>query len=168
MSGMRRHLHLALAAPLLLSSGACGDPVNVNGSYTVALTNGANGCGFQNWREGDTAQGVPLSITQNGAEVSGVVGNSPAALLLLAALGSSTFAGSVSGSRLDLWIYGTRPSTKGSCSYTLNAHVSASLSGDFLAGSIDYLTSTNGSPDCGTLTGCKTTQQLNGTRPPTR
>lgn len=59
-----------------------------------------------------------------------------------------------------------RAMNQGNCAYSYKARMSGNVDGDNLSGNIDYTTSTNGAPDCGALQGCKTTQQFNGTRPP--
>ena len=43
---------LALAS--LLALAACTSPADVAGTYTIALTNRANGCNLQNWTVGET------------------------------------------------------------------------------------------------------------------
>jgi hypothetical protein len=83
-----------------------------------------------------------------------------------ATLGSHTFTGDVSGNDISLKLFGTRSYTQSSCAYTINATLSGTLAGDALAGQILYTTSTNSSPDCGTIQGCKSTQAYNGSRPP--
>jgi hypothetical protein len=149
----------------LLGAAACGDPVNVSGNYMVTLTNGANACSFPMWTVGNTTANVPFTITQNGGDVSGVVGG-VAGVYVTFVLGSATFTGKVNGASLDLTLYGKNAMSQGSCAYTINARLLGNVMGDFLSGSIDYTAATNGAPDCGALTGCKTTQQYNGTRPP--
>ena len=48
----------------------------------------------------------------------------------------------------------------------LNGVIDASLKGDVLQGEIDYRGVTNKNPDCGSLEGCLSFQDFNGTRPP--
>jgi hypothetical protein len=149
---------------------ACGgSPANVAGSYTVAITNGMNGCGFQNWTVGAQSTNIGVTVAQGDpdpsaatADVTGLTGS-----YLDAVLGSHTYTGSVDGNELRLKLYGTRSYTSGNCAYTINSSLAATLTGDALAGSIAYTSSTNGSPDCATIQGCTSTQQFNGTRPPT-
>ena len=149
-----------------LAAGCSSDPVNVEGSYTVAITNGDNGCEFVGFTEGNTAQDIGLAVTQAGSEAQAEVTGTLASGLLDVVLGSHTFEGRVDGSDLDLQIIGSTPFTQGNCAYTINATVNASLDGDVLIGTIDYTAKTNQNPDCGTKTTCKTTQSFNGTRPP--
>src|SRR5262245_41651647 len=144
----------------------CGSDVNVAGNYTVAVTNGENGCNLQNWTVGNSASGIPLMITQNGTALTATVNGLTGTYLNLV-LGSSTFNGTVSGNDLNLRLVGTRAGNTGSCAYTINANVSAVLNSDVLQGSIDYVPQTNQSIDCGVLDSCQSVQAFNGTRPPT-
>jgi hypothetical protein len=162
-----RTIAWALAAGLAVAAGACSsDPVDAAGTYTVAITNGPNGCGFEQWTEGDQATGIGMVITQDGADVQATVQGLTGAYLDLV-LGSHVFVGTVDGNDLDLEIIGTRSATQGNCTYTVTARVNAELSGDALSGTIDYVTVTNHHPECGTKESCASQQLFNGTRPPT-
>jgi hypothetical protein len=163
----KRILHASLLLCAAVAS-ACGgdDPADVAGSYTIALTNGDNGCEFGNYQEGDTAQGVGLELTQNGGAVTGDVTGVVATTYLDLVLGSHTFTGDVGGTELDLGIVGTVPFRKDSCDYTVDATLSATIDGDVLVGTIDYSARTDGSNDCGVLEACHTVVSFNGTRPP--
>ncbi len=158
-----------LAFTLLLGACGGGDPADVAGDYTVSLTSRENGCGFANWTEGDTATGIPVVITQDAEEPSNAtaVVNGAAGLYLDVVLGSRTYTGEVDGSSMHLTLFGTNSATQGNCTYTVNSEIDATLDGDVLEGDILYHTSTNSSPDCGTLEGCESRQEFNGTRPPT-
>ena len=152
-----------------VAAGCSSDPVNVEGSYSVAITNGDNGCDFVGFTEGNTAQNIGITVTQAGSEAQAEVSGSIASGLLDIVLGSHTFEGTVDGADLDLKIIGGTPFTQGeNCAYTINAAVHASLDGDVLIGTIDYTAKTNENPDCGSKTTCKTTQSFNGTRPPSK
>jgi hypothetical protein len=63
--------------------------------------------------------------------------------------------------------FGTRSFTSGDCAFTIKSTAQLELSGDALAGSIEYTPVTNGSPACGELEQCVSEQLLSGTRPPT-
>ena len=158
-----RYLFIASLAALLLAG--CSEPADVAGDYSMAITNGQNGCNFDNWTMGDSSTDIGVTITQNediaSAEVRGLVGG-----FLSLWLGSNLFRGEVSGSSLALTLFGTTSRTQGSCSYTINSELDATLDGDLLHGRLYYHSSTNGSPDCGVLEGCVSVQDFNGTRPP--
>ncbi len=148
----------------------CGDdepgaPVDVSGSYTVAVTAGDNGCEFDNWMEGNSTPNIPLTMTQNGAEatadIEGLVGG-----WLDLVLGSSEYTGLVDGNHLELTLYGTTNGTTGNCTWTVNSTLDATLEGDFLEGELRNTKATNGNPDCTPFEGCVSRQSLNGTRPP--
>lgn len=148
--------------------GGCGDPApaDVAGTYTINLTNGANGCNLANWTEGNTSTGIPVVITQTDASASAEV-MGLAAVALDVALASHVFTGEVDGDDLHLAITGTRSATSGNCTYTYNALLDAALAGDVLTGTISYEAATNDNSDCAALEGCASVQNFNGTRPPT-
>ena len=160
-----KHLNwLAVVGALVVA--ACGDdPVDVTGSYTVALTNRENGCNFQNWAVGDTTQGVGVDITQSAdqasASVQGVAGG-----FLDLWLGGHVFSGTVDGNDVRLTIVGTRAGSMGACAFTYDAEITGTLTGDALQGNLRYKAKTNGAPDCGALTGCESRQEFSGARPP--
>src|SRR5262249_48772367 len=79
-------------------------------------------------------------------------------------LGGHSFTGKITGSDLDLHLFGTRSNTAGNCTYTLNAGIRAAVSGNTLTGQIDYTSATNGNPDCSTIEKCDSFQDLIGTR----
>lgn len=143
----------------------CGSTADVAGEYTIALTNRANGCMFDNWTEGDTTTGVALTVTQNGEAVTASVGGVSGAALDLV-LASHEFIGSIDGEHMDLRITGERAASMGACAYTLNADVAADIDGDTLTGTITYRPQTNGASDCNYLNTCSNVQAFNGTRPP--
>ena len=162
---MKQALFGVCAAFLIVSSSACGSPANVAGSYAVNLTNKDNGCQFANWTVGAMTSNVPITITQAGGEVTANV-TGVAGTYLTVVLGSASFTGTIDGSSLSLKLFGTRSATKENCAYTINASLDAASSGDLIEGKINYESATNGSPDCGALQGCVTSQAFNGTRPP--
>lgn len=150
---------------VLLTLVACGGDANVEGNYTVALTNGTNGCAIASLEQGQQATGIPVTIQQDGtnviAEVMGLSGIGLAALL-----GTGTFAGSVDGDDIKLTIVGTVNHSRGECVFTYNAELRGTLDGDTLAGEVLYRAATTDHPDCAPLAGCVTVQQYNGSRPP--
>lgn len=152
-------------ATLLFAVACDTEPADVAGDYSIALTNRANGCSFTDWEVGNTASNIPLTITQEEANVSGTVGGASGGLLNLW-LGSNVYQGTVTGDSVTMTIYGERSSTEGNCTYTINSTIDADLNGDILSGDIEYTAATNGNPDCGAIEGCVSLQEFNGTRPP--
>lgn len=149
---------------------ACGSdsspaPSDFSGNYSVAITNGQNGCGFSNWTVGNKSNGTPVTITQNGTSASADVGGVAQAYYDVI-LGAHVFQGSVSGSQLSAIIHGKNSFKKGNCTYQVTANLGATLSGDSISGTISYSTTTNGDPDCSTLENCSSTQSFAGSRPP--
>lgn len=162
---MRRTL-LVLGFSGLTALAGCGDdPVDVAGDYTVSVTNGENDCMFDGWMAGESATNINVSITQNGssatAEVTGGTG-----LWLEAVLGDNVFTGSVDGSHVELLLEGSTMGRVGTCDFTINATIDATLDGDFLEGVIRYEPQTDQSVDCETLSTCANVQEFNGNRPP--
>jgi hypothetical protein len=158
---------LAFLLPLL-GLGGCGSDdeftADVAGSYTIAITNGASSCSFDNWVEGKETSGIGLVMTQEGQKVSATLDGATGALFNLL-FGSADFDGTIKGSAVTLTNYGSRALQDGNCSYTYNATVTATQSKDAIEGTITYATKTNGNPDC-TAIECSAKQRFNGTRPP--
>lgn len=147
---------------------ACGDddePADVHGTYTLNTTNGPSTCPLENWMQGFMASGIPMTVMQDGSKVSADVGGAGAIFLNLYC-GNAHLEGTVSGSDLDLDLNGTRSLSSGSCAFTLDAHLDATVNNDALSGSITYSPNTNTSPDCAAVNACSARMNVNGTRPP--
>jgi len=142
-----------------------GPPADVHGTYTLNVTNGPSTCPLDGWTQGAVTMGVPLTVMQNGKSVSADVGGAGAVFLELWC-GGAHLSGSVSGSDVSLDLNGTRSLSSGSCAFTIDAHVSATLGNDSLSGSIVYVPNTNASPDCAAIRACSARMNLSGSRPP--
>ena len=108
----------AVLLPLLGLSGCGSDDeftADVAGSYTIAITNGASSCGFDNWVEGKVNSGIGLAITQDGQKVHATLDGATGALFKLL-FGSPDFDGTIKGSDLTLGNYGSRAAQSGNCS----------------------------------------------------
>src|SRR6185503_10847890 len=146
---------------LLICVAACGtDDANVAGNYSLVVTNGDNGCNFMNWTSGDSVT-ASVAVTQDQNNVTATVMGIPA-VLLEAAVGGHVFTGRISGDALILQLLGTRSNTTGNCTYTYNAELRATSSGDVLSGQINYVAATKGNPDCAGITNCRSFQDVNG------
>lgn len=158
----------ALLVALALGLSGCGDdPVDAAGDYSVNLTNGDNECMLDGWTAGETASGIPFRVQQDGADVTGTI-EGLVGTWVNATFGGRTFQGRVSGSHLDMTLFGTRSFAEGSCASTVNIDLDADLTGDVLVGVLRYTAQTNGSPDCPALLAtCANEQSFNGARPPT-
>lgn len=158
---------LVASLPILqaCSSSDSAPPADVHGNYTLNETNGPSTCPLQNWNQGASTSGIPVTLTQNGTSVSGDVGGAGAVFLDLYC-GNAHLEGTVSGSTLDLHLTGTRSLSSGSCAFTIDAHLVATVDNDALTGSITYAPNTNTSPDCAAIATCSARMNLNGTRPP--
>jgi hypothetical protein len=151
---------------LLAILGACSSsPANVAGDYTVAVTEKDNGCNLQNWTVGMSYTGVDVTITQSGGNATATV-NGLGGLGIAGVFGGNVFTGTVDGDHLDLKLLGTKSNNTGNCTYTYNGEIIATLTGDSLEGTLDIIGAGNGNPDCAGITGCKSFEDFNGTRPP--
>ncbi|MBN2575442.1 MAG: hypothetical protein JXP73_12835 [Deltaproteobacteria bacterium] len=155
-----------LFAVVLACACSSESPADVTGTYTLSLTVKETGCGILNGAVNDSSTGVEIVVTQASSDVNAQV-KGIAGIALALAMGSDTFTGQVAGHDLDLWIEGTMPGSTGTCAYTRNAHLAATLTGDVLQGSVTYTYATNRTADCGSLDTCQDIQLLNGVRPPT-
>jgi hypothetical protein len=152
-------------------SGCGGDdskpPTDVHGDYTLSATNGPSTCPLPGWTENSTTSGIPFKITQNGASVSGDVGGAGQVFLGIYC-GNSHLEGSVSGPDIDMRLAGTNSLSSGSCAFTINAHLVATVVNDELTGTISYAPDTNSSQDCAAVRTCTASMSLKATRPPTQ
>jgi hypothetical protein len=147
-------------------TASCASPADIAGNYTVNVTNGENGCSLDGWTAGATTTAIPFVITQSDADATGSVEGLAGTYLDLV-LGNHIFTGEVRGDQFEATLYGTRPTTRGMCTSTVNVDLFATLDGDFLEGTLTYSAQTNGAPDCAELETCENIQSFNGTRPPT-
>lgn len=156
----------ALAWPLLGCLIACGgDPADVEGNYTIAVTNRDNGCNFQNWTVGNQATNIAVTISQEGENVSATIEGATGGFVELV-LGSRTYAGTIDGDSMSLDLFGSRSQNSGNCAFTYNSRIVADANGDALTGRVEYRAAGNGNPDCAAIDGCLSYQDFNGTRPP--
>jgi hypothetical protein len=152
---------------VVVAGGGCASdaPVDVAGSYTVATTNGANGCQFPNWTQGATATGIALTVGQTGSDFNAVIGGVTGVFVDLW-LGSHTFIGTVAGTNLHAGLAGERDQMPGTCKYRVNATMDGTLLGDALTGTIDLTTAiVTAASDC-PPPDCHSIIAFNGTRPP--
>jgi len=155
-----------VALAVVTAVAACsGSPADVAGSYTISVTNGANGCNLATWTVGSSATNIGVTVSQDGSSATATIEGLTGAYVM-AALGSRTFAGSVHGTSLDLELIGTNAQTSGNCTYTYNAILDGTIDGDVITGTITYTAATNDQPDCVGIEGCESVQDFNGTRPP--
>jgi len=161
---MRQIATVLVLVALGVSSGCA--PAEVGGDYTVNLTNGENGCNFDNWTVGDTTTGVPLVVTQNEDQVQ-LDANGTGGVALDVVLGSSIWNGQVAGNNVTAALIGSRSANMGGCTYTVTVDLDASVDGDVIEGQLIWRPVTNMHADCGVLEGCQTLQTFNGLRPPT-
>jgi hypothetical protein len=141
------------------SSSSGSASVDVSGTYSGAVTNGANSCPGV-WATGQTAN-ANATIAQTNASVSIQVQGAAGALLQLG-FGTNAFSGTVAGSHVDALIIGSVQATMGGCQYTFNGTLVADVAGNTLSGTIAYTPKTNGNADCDamSITGCSRAQSF--------
>jgi hypothetical protein len=169
---MRSRALLAATSSLVLAT-ACGDdfsaapepPADVEGQYSVAVTNRDNGCAFESFDDGATATNIPLTVTQDGSNLSAKIGGLTGTAFSLL-VGVDTLQGQIQGNELSLAIVGTATQTQGECSFSIDVHAEATASGDALQGTLEYVPDTAEGAQCAALVGCSTYQDFAGSRPP--
>ena len=127
--------------------------------------NHENGCNFDNWMAGQTSMAIPLTMTQDGAQVIGTLDGVSGAFFALW-IGSNTLLGEVDGTKISLAVHGTNKLHSSTCAYTVTAEASADLTGDAIQGEMTYRAVTDKSAACAALEGCVSKQAFTGTRPP--
>lgn len=142
---------------------ACGGTSDLSGDYTVALTNGPNACNFDSWTEGRELSGVVFTVTQNEAEVTGMVGGA-LGLYLGAFAGTNTFSGTIEGADFEMRLVGVKSQTEGDCRYTVDVLAVGKIEGDAISGQLSYVPKTSGT-GC-LFENCQNTQAFAGARPP--
>lgn len=174
MKSFRSFIVVVVSAVLMFVAVGCSSSGNVGGAstivpdvegtYTVQLTYGENGCEFDNWVEGDELSGVVLDIIQDENEISGTVEGITGGVLGLIH-GSNIYEGALTGNQFEMTIFGSYSQTEGNCSYTLNNHATGSFDGDFVEGTLEFVTQTNDNPDCDAVE-CSSIIRFNGSKPP--
>jgi hypothetical protein len=145
------------------------EPADVAGVYSLSLTNGADGCliaGAMPWREGEPSTNIGLTITQTGSAVTARVEGLAGGALALFVNGTADFKGTVSGSVIDMVIYGTLERTVDACTFTIDNHVRATVTGDHLAGELVYTRNLVRAGRACQHLACTSTQLFAGARPP--
>lgn len=152
-------------ACLLLACAACAGDADIEGNYTVALTNRDNGCALAGWTVGEQTSGVPVAIVQEGSAANATV-TGVAAIGLNLLLGTNVFTGTVDGDDVRLTAVGDVALSSGNCAYTFDGVILATAGANSLAGRVEYRAVTNNQPDCAAIAGCLSYQDFSGSRPP--
>lgn len=168
-SKLRCPASLLFGVAALLLSGCSGEddfdtPDDVSGNYTLSFSNGANGCEFEDYQEGETAKNIELAINQDGADITGEFEGLVGVYLELV-FGSRIMSGTVRGDTLSMKV-SSKSVTEGDCKSSLNVTLNATIDGDVLEGDMRYTVITNGDDSCTAVPNCVTIQRFNGTRPP--
>ncbi|HTQ45554.1 MAG TPA: hypothetical protein VMI75_22500 [Polyangiaceae bacterium] len=153
-------LALVVATTAACSSTDQGPPAQVAGDYTLTVTDNQNGCNVENFTTGATQSGITVSITQNGSSLS-ATGTGSMGLMLAFATGD-TLNGYIDGQAASL--SSTVGHTQGGCAYSTTATVNLVFSGNQFEGNVLYTDSGNGSPDCGVMQQCTSSQKVTGSR----
>jgi hypothetical protein len=142
-------------------------PERVDGEWITLLTAADNGCGFEDWMEGSSAE-ARATILETDGEVRVRVDGIAGAIIALGFGGEPVFVGGVDGDLIQATFFGTRSFVEeGGCAYSVRAVLRAQVRGDTLEGSVSYTTPTNGHPSCAEFrAACVTVQRLSAVRAP--
>jgi hypothetical protein len=155
-------LNLPGALALFAIAGCSGDDlnqevlVNVSGSWGGAVRNDSSSCPGQ-FNVGET-NSIEVVITQDGPKVTmklqGGIG-----FLLSIGLGSDTFAGTLTGDKVDASLLGSRELKEGTCTYTYTANLLGKVDGQRMTGTVTYKPNAR-SGDCSAISSCSRTQSF--------
>lgn len=138
--------------------------VDAAGTYTLTVTAGANGCMFENWRQGETSV-LEVMVMQERRNVTATVGG-VAGLIVQGVTGQNLFTGTVDEDTLSLGIVGTQVHTMLDCMMTIDYELSATLDGDVLVGELrSRAIPLAQTAACAPRVGCTSLQSLLGMRP---
>ena len=167
---------LALVALATACSAATTTSVaNYQGTYSLWLVGGTNGCALAGVAEGQSISKIPFVVIQDTA--SGIPQNMTATLggsagmLMGSLVGTNLLVGTLGGSQVTLTpgpIDAGKPPSgmKGNCMFTTSVVVSLNFGGDTVQGTIVYADNTNGASECGTLRSCQTVLAVAGVLTP--
>jgi hypothetical protein len=163
---------IALVIAMVCATG-CGDsfeesdpPIedaNFAGAYSINFKNGDNACIFDGWTVDATSTGVPVTISQDGDQVTADVEGLAGTFLDLY-LGSKRLAGTVEGNDVLLILLG-QPRDHNGCVSVIDAEYALTLAGDAVSGAAVY-TRAMQSGTCAFPAGCESHQTLSGSRVP--
>ncbi len=159
---MKRRTLVTIA---ILSAACSSTPTNFAGSYAVTVVEGANNCGSSGWTAGSSTN-LTAQITQDGQIAQFTIPSNtvPGAYLLLV-LGTNTFSGTVTANEFTATYLGTKQSTQGTCTATVNTTLDVKLDANsVLSGTLTFTPVTNGDPSCGVLNQCTNTDTISGSR----
>ncbi|HEY1958806.1 MAG TPA: hypothetical protein VGH28_24495 [Polyangiaceae bacterium] len=152
---------------LAVLSAACGNaaPSNFAGSYSGTVVSGDNACQFSGWTAGNSSP-FQATVTQDGADAQLQVPiNSIVGLVMAAVLGTNTFTGTVSGNEFTASVLGTKQTTQGACTFTVNTKLDLTIDDKSnVVGALTYTPVTNGDPSCAALNTCSNVQNVTGSR----
>jgi hypothetical protein len=154
---------VAALAAVACSGSSDTPPAQVAGNYTLTVTDDQNGCNVENFTTNASQTGITVTITQSGSSVSATVTSSSG--LVLAFSAGDTLSGTIEGSFASLTTSASRQ--QGNCAYSATATANMQFDGDQVHGHFLYTDSGNGSPDCGVMQQCTSTQNFTGSRGPT-
>jgi hypothetical protein len=162
-----RSAHLAFLVALAAVAACAGEPAvgssGPTGIYPLTIQNGANGCHFAVWTEGQSL-GASLGITRDleSRAITGQLDGLPLDWLLM--LGPTGMAGMFIDGEVTLRLTGSRDVVDGDCTYRVIVDLHGTLEGELLAGEMTWTIATGGAPECASLAGCASQQAFSGMR----
>ena len=139
------------------------EDANFAGAYSINFNNDENGCAFDGWTVDATTTGVPVTITQDGNQVTADVEGLAGTFLDLY-LGSKRLSGTVEGNDATLILLGA-PRDHAGCVSVIDAEYALTLAGDAVSGTAVYTRAIQ-SGTCTFPAGCESHQTLSGSRAP--
>ncbi len=142
--------------------------LDVAGEYSVTTTNGASTCAMPSWKEGEVNKDIPISITQAGADLTGVVGGWAGLGQKLLLGNSAPLVGAVSGDAFTMKAVGDVKKDK-TCESFWTATATGTSSGDTISGKYVFSRAiTKDTPDCAAamVVACAESFTFAGVRPP--
>jgi hypothetical protein len=140
------------------------DTKQVGGQYDMTVRNGANGCQFEDWVEGETATDIGLHIEQDQNDLTGRLEGSVGSLVAALALGTAEFTGTVASNRVTLVAVSPYVSRDGSCTFSREVTLRGELEGNVMSGEIEHSLATNDAPGCEGMEDCVSVQTFDAIR----
>jgi len=151
----------ALEAGSVATTDATIPTATVGGRYSLIIKSGANGCAFETWTEGSLGV-ADVVFAQTGTSIAARL-EGVAAFTHGLLVGSTTFAGSVTGNTITFLGVGTIERTIEGCAYTVDARVTARAEEDALEGVLLYERNVGNRPECARFA-CASRVTLTGLR----
>lgn len=169
---MRRGILVATAvAAAACSAASIATEPNVAGLYALSIVDGANPCFLPGWTERDTAQGVPVTFSQdptNTANIAAVVGGDAGAYVT-SLTGTSQLCGILGGNQASLATGACADAGASDamahldgCAFNVTATLAVTFQSDTVQGTVTYAVSNPDGGACPAFGSCQSVQAFAG------